>query len=111
MNWVAFSVVEVLVFIMTVWRFGWKVIFVMDRCFLVFSFGVERIMAGCMGPGWLTPSETRREYFPVDSSPTSLLVKVSEGVNHPGPGYGVHNFGIQPGVFALNPVEIGRSNC
>ena len=96
---------------MTVWGVGWKVIFVIGRYFLILGFGVNYILNRCTGPGWLTPSETRRGYLPVDSSPTSLLVKVSEGVNHPGPGYGVHNFGIQPGVFGLNPVEIGCANC
>ena len=63
-----------------------------------------------MGPARLKASETRREYIHVDSSPTSLLVKVSEAFNHPGPGCIVQSPEVQREAPDLKSIELCISN-
>ncbi len=60
---------------------------------------IYQVMLLGEGPGWFTPSETRREYFPVDSSKTSLFCKVPEGVIHPELGNSVRTRRVKSITF------------
>ena len=44
-------------------------------------WGCSQMVPGTRGS--VVPSETRREYVPIDSSKTSLFLKVSEGTTDP----------------------------